>query len=275
VIVDAHAHVWALETSRYPWYPTFGFVPSTESPAADLLRQMERHDVGHAVLIQPSAYGWDHRFLLDTVQAYPTRFVAVGLVDPADAADTERAAQLVRVRALVGLRVNLSRDVEYATIQAHGQGWQQLDTLGIPICLRAEPAHWELLPGILERHRGARIVVDHLGLPEADNLPRAIDLLAELAVFEHCSLKICGLGRFSRTAPPYPDTWPLVRAAHRAFGSSRLLWGSDYPEGGQDGYDAAVRAIESMPFLSAPDRDRLMSETSCELWGAPGHRGAP
>ena len=109
-IVDGHAHVWALEATEYPWQPTFGYVPTVAAMPASLLAAMDRFGVHHAVLVQPSVYGPDHRFLLKTVQDQPDRFLPIGLVEPADSTSTEEAARLVNVDGCVGLRVNLSLD---------------------------------------------------------------------------------------------------------------------------------------------------------------------
>jgi L-fuconolactonase len=276
VLVDGHAHVWKLDPANYPWQPTFGIVPTEETRPADLLAGMDRRGVGHAVLIQPSAYGRDHRFLLETVQDHPDRFVAVGLVDPSDAGDTAAAESLVRDRGCVGLRVNLSLDPAQAAAQADGPGWAVLEELGVPVCIRATPVHHDLVTAILERRDKLRLVVDHMGLPEPHLLAQAIERVTELARFEQCWLKVAGLARFSRSSPPYRDTWPVVRAALQAFGSSRLVWGSDFPAtDGADGYEASIEAIESMPFVTSADRDRLMSETSRELWGVPAGVSTP
>jgi predicted TIM-barrel fold metal-dependent hydrolase len=270
MIVDGHAHVWTLDTATYPWQPTFGFVPTEEASPADLLTVMDRHAVGHALLVQPSAYGRDHRFLLDTVRTHADRFLAIGLVDPSYLDDPADAVALVRDGRCVGLRVNLSLDLELAAAQATGPGWAAIEELGAPVCIRATPAHHDLVTGILGRHRSLPLVVDHLGLPGLDRLAEAAERLAELARYEQCLLKVAGLARLSRSSPPYQEIWPVVRAALRSFGSSRLLWGSDFPAtDGADGYAASIEAIESMPFVTSTDRDRLMWETSRALWGVP------
>ena len=270
MIVDAHAHVWRTDPARYPWQPTFGFVPANDALPDDLLAAMDRHDVAYAMLVQPSVYGPDHRFLLDTVRAHPGRFLPIGLVDPADPASTAAAEALVRDAGCVGFRVNLSLDIERAEAQALGTGWERLASLNVPMCVRATPAHHALVLGLLNRHPGLRMIVDHLGLPEAGHLAETAGRLTELAGFEQCWLKVAGFSLISRSAPPYREIWPLVDAAVQAFGTSRLVWGSDFPAGGvAEGYEGAVRAMESMPFLSAGDRSRVMSETARELWGSP------
>lgn len=272
MIVDAHAHVWAMDPETYPWRPTFGFVPTEPALPADLRAAMDRHGVAHALLVQPSAYGSDHRFLLDTIRAHPTRFLPVGLVDPADPADVARAGDLVRASGCVGFRVNLALDPDRAIAQAEAPGWAGIESLGVPISLRATPRHHDLVVGILGRHRGMTVVVDHLGLPERGQLAATAARIASLAGFEQCWLKVAGLTLFSEEGSPYRDAWPVVEAAVRSFGTARLVWGSDFPAGGTQGYASAIEALEAMPFLEGAERHRLMGENAIRLWGVPPAR---
>ncbi len=265
-VIDGHAHVWTLDTATYPWQPTFGFVPGEAALPDSLLAAMDEHGVARAILVQPSAYGPDHRFLLDTVQRHPDRFLPVGLVDPAESADVALAASLAR-DGCVGMRVNLSLDLRHASEQADARGWQALMALGLPICLRATPGHHELVTRILARHRDLPIVIDHLGLPEPDRHAAAIERFGDLARFEHCYLKVAGLARLSVASPPYRDVWPLIEAALRVFGASRLLWGSDFPATDPGiGYLAPIRAMECMSFIRETDREQMMAGTARELW---------
>jgi L-fuconolactonase len=270
VLVDGHAHIWTIDPAAYPWQPTFGFVPTEEAPPDALITTMDRLRIAWAVLVQPSAYGTDHRFMFDAIDRHPDRFVGVGLVDTAEHGAVAAAARLVREGGCVGLRVNLALDLDRARRQADPVSWSGLGSLGVPICLRATAAHHELAKLILGRNPMLRVVIDHLELPEPGDLGGAAERIAELAAFDNCSLKIAGLARASADGPPYRDLWPLIRSALRSFGSSRLVWGSDYPAARpESGYAASVQAIASMPFLNRPDRDRVMSGTSAELWGQP------
>ena len=274
MIIDGHAHVWALDSAAFPWQPSFGYVPSAAAPTEGLLSAMDAIGVEYAILVQPSVYGGDHRFLLKTVQQHPSRFLPIGLVDPVASRAGESAAALVSA-GCVGLRVNLSLDLQEATAQATDAAWAELEKLEVPICVRATPAHHELVKGILTRIPRLPLIVDHLGLPDVCRVADGVKRLAELASFGRCWLKIAGLARLSKETPPYRDLWPLVHSALERFGSSRLLWGSDFPGAVPSGsYAAELRAIESMPFIGASDRERMMAGTSLELWGSPPARAA-
>lgn len=273
LIVDGHAHVWSFDTVMYPWQPTFHYVPTEAASPDELLAAMDRHGVQHAMLVQPSVYGSDHRFLLETVRANPDRFLAIGLVDPAQTGAGAAAGRLIDECDCVGLRVNLSLDPSRAADQARSTCWNDLEAIGAPVCLRATPAHHALVLGILARHRRLRVVVDHLGLPQPGHTAETIARLGELARFEQCRIKIAGLARLADSSSAPDEVWPLIQAALELFGPSRLLWGSDFPAVDRDGgYLAAIRAIEAMPFVGPADRDQLMARTALELWGEPSER---
>ena len=268
-IVDSHAHVWALDPDAYPWRPTFGYIPTSPARPETLLTVMDRLGIAEAILVQPSAYGCDHRFLFDTIRAHSDRFHPVGLVDPADSKSAELAASLIE-SGCVGLRVNLSLNLGQASAQAEAVSWAEITKTKVPICLRATPAHHPLVKRILRRHESTRFVIDHLGLPDPGKPRETIERLSELARFDHCWLKLAGIARLSTTTPPYPDVWPLLHSVFELFSPTRLVWGSDFPTADPTtGYPAAVAVIERMPSMAPSTRDIVMAATSRNLWDLP------
>lgn len=270
MIVDAHAHVWSSDPGRYPWHPTFGYVPRTPATPRALLTRMDALGVQVALLVQPSVYGDDHRFLLDTVAAHPTRFVPVGQVDPSEPASVANGRDLVAGAGFAGLRVIFARDVARAAAQASAPGWDELATLGVPICLRVMPAHHQLAIGLLRAYPAVPFVIDHLGLPERPDSAAAAARLAEFARFANCHVKVAGLARLRGEAEPPGVMWPLVRAALDGFGSSRLVWGSDFPGADErHALDTAVADLAALPLPSQADRQNIMGRTAVQLWGLP------
>jgi predicted TIM-barrel fold metal-dependent hydrolase len=267
-IVDSHSHVWTLDTAAYPWQPTFGYVPTEPASPDELLGAMDRCGVAHTLLVQPSPYGSDHRFLHEAVGKAPARFSAIGLVDPEDPGSPELAAELVDA-GCIGFRVNLSLDLPTAERQAEAGTWPQLGSLGVPICLRTTPRHQAQVKRIVAGLPDTQFVIDHLGLPEPGE-SRAIGRLVELARYDNCMLKIAGVWRASTLEPPFQDTWPILSAALDLFGASRLMWGSDYPAvRPENGYRDAIAAMRALPFMDEEDLDRVMAGTARRCWQLP------
>ena len=58
-------------------------IPSEAATAESLIAEMDRAGVSHAVLVQPSVYGWNNDYLCDCLaNTGRRRFVGVCLVDP-------------------------------------------------------------------------------------------------------------------------------------------------------------------------------------------------
>lgn len=90
-MIDAAVHLWSGDTARYPWAADATLEPPASAAEPDsLFRDLSTAGVSRAVVIQSSAYGDDHRYLLDRVAESSGRLAAVGLVrtrGPAAAAD--------------------------------------------------------------------------------------------------------------------------------------------------------------------------------------------
>jgi L-fuconolactonase len=203
------------------------------------------------------------------VARHRNRFLPLGLIDPASPRSSTDVAALLK-QGCVGFRVNLSLDLEQAEAQTAQNLWARLEDLGVPVCVRATPAHHGLVLVILRRFPSLNLIVDHLELPNPEESEDAVRRLAELAQHERCALKIAGLGRLSGSRPPYHDLWALVQAAFELFGPTRLLWGSDFP-GADTGYRYIdeFESIREMPFIGDEDRRIVTEETPRRLWGEP------
>lgn len=219
--VDTHAHVLDAGGSGVAGAAYQPFA----APVTDFLAHLDALGFARGVLVNPSAYGDDHRLLLAALRAHPDRLRGVAVVPSTvdDAVLDELHEAGVR-----GCRV------------------QDRMAGGLPI---AElPA---LLPRIAERgwhvevwtdlteHAGvvrsaiesaiAPIVLDHLG-----NLPAAVEgtgLLRELLDAGPCWVTLSGAYRL---APGLPEEaaarllLPRVEAV-LAAAPDRVVWGSDWP----------------------------------------------
>jgi 2-pyrone-4,6-dicarboxylate lactonase len=89
-----------------------------------------------------------------------------------------------------------------------------------------------LLAGFLPilRAPGARLLVDHLGLPDIKSGTSDPGFRALLALGgEGATIKLSGAFRVSRQPFPHVDLDPFVEEIRRAFPTDRRVWGSDWP----------------------------------------------
>jgi predicted TIM-barrel fold metal-dependent hydrolase len=262
-IVDCHAHI--IDPARFPFGDGPGYRPKPDElgPREDYNTVLDRHGVTHALLVQPSCYGFDNAAMLDAIADRPGRFKGIAMI-AADASDRE--LEKLSAAGVVGVRFNL---VSY-----------QPDALSIPAAPRllarmrerdwfaqiyAHDAQWpELVP--LLRASGVAVLIDHFGVRDLAAGPAQPGFQAVLA-----------LGRDGRavvklSAPFRTSAGGLAAFAEAllaAFGLDRCVWGSDWPFldiPGKPVYADALAALAR--WIPEPgDRDRVLCHTPARLFG--------
>ena len=292
MIIDTHLHVWELHSERYPWQPLAGVAPDYGWPVESQIEVMDQSGIDKGVLVQPSMYSFDNRYILDCGWRYPERFRLIGLVDPrADA--VESSMESLAERGVRGLRLGpmLRPDIPWYGDRQADRVWKRAAELDMIITLLVTPDQVAPATEAIKRFPGVRVVIDHLARPDkadgrhpkADGRhPKADvrhpaddpggsqfeDLLA-LAQFEQVYVKVSALGFMSHEPYPHRDMLELVRRVFDAFGPERMMWGTDTPMS-QDPATVpdALRLIDiALPDSSPDDRMQIKGGTAARLFG--------
>ena len=277
MILDAHVHVWQANTVLYRPGPPAGSVDEEiDAPAGLLLHEMRASGVDGAILVQPSNYGFDNRYLADCLGRYPGRFAGVARIDPVDASAASRLGMWVQRHGIRGLRIAPLRilDGEWVNDPRISPLWDKAVELAIPVCFQGKRGQMGALVALVDRLSASfptlRIALDHMGHPDVragTGHPHFTRLLA-LARREHIYVKVSGHYGLSREPYPYRDTWPIMQALFEHFGPQRLMWGTDFPYIlFHCGYARALALVrEELPFLTAEDKEWILGKTAATLW---------
>jgi predicted TIM-barrel fold metal-dependent hydrolase len=127
--------------------------------------------------------------------------------------------------------------------------------LGLPIDLLHLLAE---VPKISGSYPDATLVIDHLGYPASENWLREIELAAECP---NVYCKLSGLTRFSE-----PKAY--VRRALSLFGPSRLMFGSDWPNGLPEYTWKASLAVFTQSIGAQPIevREQILGGTAAHVY---------
>jgi predicted TIM-barrel fold metal-dependent hydrolase len=269
-MVDAHVHVWAFDPQRYPWQPTLAHVPVPDEPATAemLIAEMDRAGVSHAVLVQPSVYGWNNAYMCDCLARWPSRFVGVCLVDPRSADAPEKLSHWVRERNCKGLRVNLIGEEEVGWLLAPERAplWDAARALGISISLQMRPQHASVVEQLAAAWPAVIFIVDYLGAA-AFHDGTGIAALDALGRLSNVWYKILSLGQDSKRPHPFADLWPLYEQAFKSFGTGRLVFGTDFPHIYKtSSYADGIGWLDALPFLDAAARRAIGDGNARALW---------
>jgi len=224
VLVDAHVHVWDAAAGPDDRLGSAGTIER-------LVATFDEHSVTRGVLIQPSYYGTDHRYLLAALESVGDRLVGVALAEPDDPTGLDALAAVAAVPAIRGIRVPLIR-APADWLSAAGEAvWRVAQESSCVVCAFVMPEQLADLHPWLELFPDVPVAVDHLaGLDLADDRGTAtMELLSDLARRPNVYVKASSLPAISRESFPHRDVWPAVWAVLDSFGHDRVLWGSDYP----------------------------------------------
>lgn len=226
--VDSHAHVFkpGLKLAAVRRY-----APSYEAITEDFIRNFESKGLTGGMLIQPSFLGSDNSFMIEAIDAYPTKLYGVAVVEPTCSFE---ALKELNAHNVVGIRLNLYGveppdllSVEYQKLLGYLKrlDWHvELHTDAINLKSFIEP--------ILDA--GVKVVVDHWGKPIEDNPleDEGFNYLLSKGETKQVWVKISGVYRLKKDAD-FNTCKQLANMMFpkllEMFGAERLLWGSDWP----------------------------------------------
>jgi L-fuconolactonase len=271
MIVDAHCHVglrWRepVETLRY---------------------HMAKSGVDKAVLTS-STSAEDLTYELECRRRFPGTFAVVGSVTP-EQAGVEAAVASLAESGVAGIR--LRSPGESLSLAGYSAALASAAELGLAVTVLGDSSRF--VNGAFEQlvaaNPNATVIIEHLGStahPDDDAATR--ERVFTLAAYPNVHMKIAGLGEFCRPdkgsagelpfADPIP---PFLERAHAAFGSDRLLWGSDFPNVcSREGYERALAwPRQRFQHLGDAECAAIFGGTAARLFGladliAPGDRGS-
>ncbi|WP_428943883.1 amidohydrolase family protein [Pantoea sp. FN060301] len=275
--IDAHHHLWRYSPDEYRWI-------SDEMPAlkhdflpVQLMGPLAAAQIDGTVLVQARQTAEETAWLLGQAKECEQVRAVVGWV-ALTARDLPQQLEAYQQEPLLRGFRHLIQD------EADPDGWMRQDKVNAGLQrvqqqnyvydLLVTHRHLAEAARFAARHDRASIVLDHLGKPDLAAGAKAwAAQIAPLAALPHVSCKISGL--LTEPRPPgceADDLLPFYDAALTAFGSERLLVGSDWPVCLLAGsYEAAWQSGEqAFAALSASEQAAILGGNACRIYGING-----
>ena len=262
--IDSHAHVF---TRDLPMPDRRRAPAGYDATPADYLRMLDVNGLSHGVLVQPSFLGTDNSYLVTALLEHPQRLRGIAVVDPTvstEQLDSLQAAGVVGIRLnLIGLRApDFSSSAWRALLwQIKQRDWQ------VEVHRSAGELRSVLDPLL---GAGVNIVVDHFGRP-SDKLgvdEPGFRYLLTLGATRRVWVKISAAYRNGPDGKGEATATAAMPMLHSAFGTSRLVWGSDWPhtlfEATAD-YATQRRLIDQW-LPDAAERQAVLVDTPARLF---------
>jgi L-fuconolactonase len=230
-MIDAHMHIWRIGHNGHEW-------PGPDLPAIYrdfLFYDLDAPDeLDGVVLVQSQPSADDTAWMLEQASQNPAILGVVGWTDLTAPNAQAHIRELARHRKLRGLRPMLQGlsddawilrpDVEpaLAAMIAHDLAFDAL----------IFPRHLPHIAELARRWPKLRIVIDHGAKPQISQPNAAPAWRAGISAIAHSPNVACKLsGLITEAAPDARLDMVRPYADHllAAFGSDRLIWGSDWP----------------------------------------------
>jgi len=259
---DCHMHVF---DDRFPLAPTATFTPRSATAASyrEVMRQL---GLSRAVVVQPTAYGFDNRCTLEAIATFAPDARGVAVVRP-DVADAELAR--LTDAGVRGARFHMLSGgllpwdaLEELAARAFAFGWHiqlQLDGRDLP----QYEARLRKVPGDL--------VIDHNGkfLEPVPLAHPAFKVLLGLLDAGRCWVKLSAPYETSKVGGPhYEDVGLLARALVKA-NPERCVWASNWPHPNRNPAPSTAAMLDLLLEWSDDDatRRRILVDNPATLYG--------
>lgn len=298
MLFDTHAHVLSADRERYPYSTLRGGAQAPVSPVVfaveNLVEAMDAGGVDHACIVQRATiYGYDNRYVLDAVAAFPRRFVPIVVLDAQDPASPQLLKDLASARRLGGLRIVApeltEKDTAWLDSAEALRLWQAAADLAVPVTVilyrKNNEAGLAALLGVARRFRDIPILIDHVGVPHASTPETRFaasqgikyvvppppgfgiaESVAEFGNLGHVHFKVTDIN-FDRLEDSHFDSAAFVRALADRFSAERLLWGSDVGQSPAPYKEKVERLHASARLLSERERALFSGGTAHRLYG--------
>ena len=232
--IDTHQHFWQYNPAEYAWISAAMPGLKRDLLPPDLKPLLDANSIGGTVAVQARQSLAETEWLLALADADPFILGVVGWVDLQSPKVGEQLRRFAGRPKLVGVRhvVHDEPDDQFMLRPAFLRGLEALAEFDLAYDLLLFPKHLPVAAQVVRMFPRQRFVLDHIAKPfikAGTRSPWDTDLRA-LARFDNVSCKVSGLVNEAAWCQWTPDDFkPYLDVVFDCFGTSRLMFGSDWP----------------------------------------------
>ena len=232
--IDAHQHFWKFDPVRDSWITEEMAVIRRDFEPEDLQPVLQQHGFEECVLVQSAEPEQENEFLLEQAEKYDFIRGVVGWVDFFSETLEEQLACYAGFDKLKGFRYVLQGAEDRALMlrPEFMQGIRKLQQYGFTYDVLIFPDQLRYAEQLAFAFPDQPFVLDHMAKPyikEGKIAEWKRDIKA-VAKHENVSCKVSGMvTEADWKSWKKADFTPFMDAVVEAFGTDRLLYGSDWP----------------------------------------------
>jgi L-fuconolactonase len=233
--IDAHQHFWQFDPVRDSWITEEMSVIRRDFLPADLKPLLDRNEVDGSVAVQTCQDEADNQFMLKLAEENNTIKGVVGWVD-LRSPNVEERLKFYKDNhpKMKGFRhvLQAEPDEQFMLRDNFKHGIELLNKYGFTYDILIYPNHIKHASRLVAEFPGQKFVVDHLAKPfiKKGEINPWKDDIEQLAQYRNVSCKVSGfLTEADWNSWRTEDFVPYLDVVFSAFGTARLLYGSDWP----------------------------------------------
>ena len=232
--IDAHQHFWLYNSAEYGWIDESMAAIRRDFVPEDLAGELSANEFNGSVAVQARQTLEETRWLLELAAASPRILGVIGWVGLRSPAVHSQLKPFARNPKLVGVRhiVQAETDDRFLLRPDFLCGISLLEEFDLAYDILIYTRHLPVAAEFVEKFPRQRFVLDHMAKPpikagEIDVWEKGI---RQLAAFPNVFCKVSGLVTEADWHHWMPEQIrPYLDVVFDAFGSERLMIGSDWP----------------------------------------------
>lgn len=262
--IDAHQHFWYFNPERDTWITEDMAVLKRDFLPNDLKPLLQRHRLDGCVAVQADMSENETKFLLELADRHNSIKGVVGWLDLCSTTINDRLIYFSSYKKLKGLRHIVQAEPDGFMLRDDFQrGISALESRDLTYDILVFPHQLEEAIALVKTFPKQKFILDHCAKPyiKDQKIKDWQAHIEQLAAFENVACKISGLITEAdwqhwnvRSIEPYLDV------VFKAFGSQRILFGSDWPVCLLVGtYDVWIELVETyISRLSETEQQHVM-----------------
>jgi L-fuconolactonase len=270
--IDTHVHFWKYDKVRDSWITPAMKILKQDYLPEHLSLSLKRNDVDGCVAVQASQSEYETHFLVELSKTHPVIKGVVGWVDLQNNNIEERLDFFSQHSIIKGWRhVVQSEPDDFLSGENFQRGIKAIAKYNYTYDILIY--HHQLKPALefVSKFPEQRMVIDHCAKPDikAKNITEWGSLIKEMAKHPNVSCKLSGL--FTETTWKEwsaSDFYPYLDVVFDAFGTERLMFGSDWPVMLLSGIYVQWKSLleKYMENFTEDDRQKVFGDNAVQFY---------
>jgi L-fuconolactonase len=270
--IDSHVHFWKYDKQRYPWITGDMKLLKQDYLPEHLALTLKRNHIDACIAVQADDSELDTRFLTELAATHPEIKGVVGWIDFENPQSEEKLAFFSQYPVIKGWRYgHLQATDDFLLTAACKKTMAALQNYNYSFDLLLRPAQLAQAVELAALFPDQPFVLNHCGKPAiaTQSIYDWKKQIQQLAAYPNVHCKLSGL--FTETNWKNwsaADFFPWLDVVFEAFGTHRLLFGSDWPVLLLSGMYVQWKSLleKYMEAMSEEDRQRIFGENAAAFY---------